>query len=222
VTVVFTLLAWSLRGVSVSGAFAGAAICFAMYASAGPGAVGILVAVFALTWASTRFGYSRKKRLGTAESQRGRTASQVLANLSVAAACAVAFALLGKRAFVVGAVASLAEAAGDTVSSELGQALSDQAFLITNWNAVAAGTSGGISAIGTVCGLAAASVIGLAAHWLGLLQTKGLGMSVLAAACGMFADSLLGATVERRKLLNNNGVNFLSTLLAATVAILLA
>jgi uncharacterized membrane protein len=44
----------------------------------------------------------------------------------------------------------------------------------------------------------------------------------MAALFGMIADSYLGATFERRKLLNNNGVNFLGTLVAAAGALLLA
>jgi uncharacterized membrane protein len=38
---------------------------------------------------------------------------------------------------------------------------------------------------------------------------------------GLFVDSLLGATLERRGWLNNDAVNFLSTLAAALIAILL-
>jgi uncharacterized membrane protein len=37
----------------------------------------------------------------------------------------------------------------------------------------------------------------------------------------MIADSFLGAVMERRKLLNNDAVNFLGTLIAAGVASLL-
>lgn len=220
VTLAFTVVARWLRGVSLSGAVAGAGICFVMYA-AGPGAVGALALVFALTWASTRFGYSRKKRLGTAENQQGRTASQVLANLSVAAACAVVSAVTGKSVFFLGTAAALSEAAADTVSSELGQARSEVARLITTWEKVAAGTSGGVSGTGTAAGIAAALAVSLVAVWVGLLSKKWLGISVLAATLGMIADSFLGATLEKRGLLNNNWVNFLSTLLAAAVAMIL-
>src|SRR5580698_8835096 len=88
VTLSFTGLARLLRGVSLSGAAAGAVICFVLLASAGPGAFAALVSVFILTWISTRLGYGRKQRLGTAQNREGRSASQVLANLSISAACA--------------------------------------------------------------------------------------------------------------------------------------
>jgi uncharacterized membrane protein len=48
-----------------------------------------------------------------------------------------------------------------------------------------------------------------------------LGIAILAAVAGMIADSFLGALLERRKLLNNDAVNFLGTLVAAGIASLL-
>jgi uncharacterized protein (TIGR00297 family) len=145
VTVVFTTLARWVRGVSFSGAIAGAAVCFLLYVGAGLGAFVALVSVFALTWISTRFGYRRKEKLGTAEKLDGRTASQVLANLAVAASCAGLSALTAKAVFLLAVSAALSEAAADTVSSELGQARSAKARLITTWAEVAAGTDGGVS-----------------------------------------------------------------------------
>ncbi len=127
VTVVFTTLARWVRGVSLSGAIAGAAVCFLLYVGAGPGAFVALVSVFALTWISTRFGYRRKEKLGTAEKLDGRTALQVLANLAVAAGCAGLSALTAKSVFLLAVSAALSEAAADTVSSELGQARSAKA-----------------------------------------------------------------------------------------------
>jgi uncharacterized membrane protein len=42
-----------------------------------------------------------------------------------------------------------------------------------------------------------------------------------AAAAGTLVDSFLGATIERRRLIANNGVNFLSTVVAAGLGFLL-
>jgi len=89
VTLIFTAAARWLRGVSFSGSIAGAVICFIMYSIAGGGAFAALVSVFVLTWLATRFGYQRKQQLGTAENRRGRTGSQVLANLATATAFVV-------------------------------------------------------------------------------------------------------------------------------------
>jgi uncharacterized protein (TIGR00297 family) len=207
--------------VSYSGAIAGALICFVLLGSAGPGAFVALVSVFILTWISTRLGYSRKQNLGTAQNREGRTASQVLANLSISAVCAACFAITGNAAFLVATAATLAEAAADTVSSELGQAGSGKARLITSWRVVPAGTNGGVSVAGTLGGIAAAVLVTLVCVGVGMFPLKQTAASVMAALFGMIADSYLGATLERRKLLNNNGVNFLGTLAAAAGALLL-
>jgi uncharacterized protein (TIGR00297 family) len=222
VTVSFTGLARLVRGVSYSGAIAGAVICFVLLASAGPGAFVALVSVFILTWISTRLGYGRKQNLGTAQNREGRTASQVLANLSISAGCAACFAITGNAAFLVATAAALSEAAADTVSSELGQAGSAKARLITSWKVVPAGTDGGVSVAGTLGGIAAAVLVTLVCVAVGMFPLKQTAASVMAALFGMIVDSYLGATLERRKLLNNNGVNFLGTLAAAGGALLLA
>ncbi len=222
VTLLFAALARWVRGVSFSGAIAGAAVCFVLYLGAGPGAFVALVSVFALTWISTRFGYRRKEKLGTAEKLDGRTALQVLANLAVAAIFAGASALAGGKAvFLLAASAALSEAAADTVSSEMGQARSANARLITTWQEVPAGTDGGVSWAGTLAGIAAAIAVSLVCVLTGLVPLKWLGISTAGAVAGMITDSYLGALLERRKLLNNDAVNFLGTLAAACAATLL-
>ena len=222
VTVLFTTLARWVRGVSLSGAIAGAVVCFLLYAGAGPGAFAALVSVFALTWISTRFGYRRKEKLGTAEKRDGRTALQVLANLAVAASCAGLSALTGKAAFLLALSAALSEAAADTVSSELGQARSAKARLITTWEQVAAGTDGGVSWAGTLAGISAAALVSGVCLLTRMMPLRWLGISIVAAVAGTIADSYLGALLERRKLLSNDAVNFLGTLVAAIAAFLLA
>jgi uncharacterized protein (TIGR00297 family) len=223
VTVAFTVLARVVRGVSPSGAWAGAIVCFVLYASAGLGAFIALVTVFALTWITTRLGYQRKQKLGTAEKRQGRKASQVLANLGVAAGCAAVFAVSpGRVIFLLAAAAALSEAAADTVSSELGQASTEQARLITTWERVPAGTDGGVTLAGTLAGTGAALLVSVVCVLAHLLPRRWLGVSVAAAVAGMIVDSYLGALLERRQLLNNDSVNLLSTIAAAGLALLLA
>jgi uncharacterized membrane protein len=48
-----------------------------------------------------------------------------------------------------------------------------------------------------------------------------VGVSIAAAVAGTIADSILGALLEQRKVLNNDAVNFLGTLVAACVAALI-
>jgi len=219
VAVVFTTLARFVKGVSRSGAVAGAVICFALIASAGLGAFVALISVFALTWIATRFGYRRKQTLGIAERPEGRKASQVSANLGVAAACAILYSLSHRNSlFLVAMVAAFAEAGADTVSSELGQAANRQPRLITTWEPVPTGTNGAVSIIGTLAGILSAAVIAGISIAVGLLPWQYLPNCLGAATAGMFFDSVLGASLERQGRIGNDAVNLLSTLLAAILA----
>lgn len=225
-SITFARLAWRMRGVTRSGAIAGSAVCFVFFTGAGWPAFAGLVAVFLLAWISTRIGYRRKVRLGTAESRQGRKASQVFANLSIAAVCALLhgihpYSTLWGEIFALGMVAAFAEAAADTVSSEIGQ-MQTHARMITTLKKVPSGTDGGISPLGTFAGLLAAVLVTLLCHVVHLAQWRGVAVAIAAAILGMFIDSLLGALLERRGVLNNDSVNFLGTLLAASAAVLFA
>ncbi len=222
VTLSFALLARALRGVDGSGMIAGGAACFLLFAGIGPTGFTVLVALFLLTWLSTRFGYRRKQALGVAERGEGRNAWQVLANLAVPAIAAGAFAATGNRGWLFAAVAALAEAATDTVASEIGQTGSHTAFLITTWKQVPAGTDGGISVSGTIAGAIAGVMIAAVATSVGMIPRAQLWIPVLAGFAGMLADSVLGATLQSRGKMSNQGVNFLSTLAAAGLAYLIA
>jgi uncharacterized protein (TIGR00297 family) len=218
VTLVFASLARVVRGVTLSGAVAGAVVCFVLYFAAGRAAFAMLVLVFILTWGATRLGYPRKQRLGTAEKKAGRTASQVLANVGMAAVCAATYRFTrGNAVFLLALTAALAEAAADTVASELGQAFSQSARLITTWEKVPVGTDGGVSILGTLGGVLSAGIVSLAGVLSGFLPWKWLPVAAGGAIVAMLADSFLGAVLERRSLLNNDGVNFLSTLLSALI-----
>ena len=222
-TFAFALLARGMRGVTNSGALAGAVICLLLYLCGGPGAFAALISVFALAWITTRLGYQRKQKLGIAERREGRKASQVLANLGVATACA-AFSVIshGRGLFLLAAAAALSEAAADTVSSEMGQAFGKEARLVTTWSLVPPGTDGAVSLVGTLAGVVAAGIVSSVCLVGGLLPREWMAISVGTAILGMIADSFLGAWLERRHLINNDSVNFLSTLVAALAAFWLA
>jgi uncharacterized protein (TIGR00297 family) len=222
VTVAFAALGYLIRGVSRSGAVAGAVICFALFAAAGPGAFAALFAVFAVTWLATRMGRARKQRLGTAEAGAGRTAAQVFANLGVASGCALLYGFRGSNVLLLAMTASLAEAAADTVSSEIGQAFSESARLITTFEQVPAGTDGGITLGGTVAGGFAAALVGLSCTQTGLVPMRRLWVAVACGVLGMLLDSYMGAWFERRGRLSNEAVNFAGTAVAALVAVFLS
>ena len=191
-----------------------------------------VLAVSLLAWLATKLGRGKKEQLGIAENRRGRSAAQVAANLGVAALVSSEFVqdwlmdthwlfrspLAPTPVFAI-MLAALAEAAADTVSSEIGQVLGGRPRMITTLRIADPGMDGAISLAGTIAGVVAAGIVA----GIGTLGLRGgstlFWVSGAGAVFGLFFDSLLGATLERRGRLNNDGVNFLSTASAAGFAL---
>jgi uncharacterized protein (TIGR00297 family) len=224
VAIGFAMLARLMGTVTDGGAMAGVLVAFVLMVSAGFSGLVPLLTLFALTVVSTRIGYARKQRLGVAERRRGRKASQVLANLSAAALCALPVVWLPKFSGVLllAAMAALAEAAADTVSSELGQATASSAYMITDFRPAAIGTNGAISVEGTLSGCIAASIVAWASAFAGIVPWQWTPIVALAGVGGMFLDSVLGATWENAGKMGNDSVNFVSTVFAADLALVAA
>jgi uncharacterized protein (TIGR00297 family) len=207
ITVGFALTARLARGVDNSGALAGAVVAF-IFASRDLRIFWALLVVFVLTLAATRVRSSYKQQLRIAEDKKGRSASQVMANLGIAG---VVLASSSASLSIILALAAMAELAADTTSSELGTAFPGKTVLITNWKTVSPGTNGGISIAGSLAGAFAGVIVAvcaLALHMTGLPEAA---LIVAAGSLGMLADSVLGATLERRGYLNNDLVNLVST-----------
>jgi uncharacterized protein (TIGR00297 family) len=243
ISVGFALLVRTLRAATLGGAICGGMICFLITLWPGsftesPLRSGLtpLIFLFVLTFVSTRVGRSRKIRTGLAESRRGRSAAQVIANLSVAALsvtpqsvnlvqrwmayCCVSgiYDVWAVEVVKVMCLAALVEAAADTVSSEIGQAFGGNPLLITGLQRVERGTDGAVTLLGSSAGIAAGVLVTVAGGWAMHLGARAMLTAFAAGVIGLFFDSLLGATVERRGWLGNDLVNFASTLFAAVLA----
>ena len=220
----FAVLARAMGSVTDGGAIAGVLVAFLLMLAAGFGGFVPLLTVFLLTVVSTAWGYKRKQRLGVAERKKGRKASQVLANLGAASLCVapvIWFPQL-EGILLVAAAAALAEAAADTVSSEMGQATARNAYLITDFRDVPIGTDGAISIEGTLSGCVAACIIAWVSAIVGFVEWRWTPTIAFAAIGGMFLDSIIGATWERSGKVGNDAVNFICTVFAADAALIVA
>jgi uncharacterized protein (TIGR00297 family) len=239
----FALLVRALRAATRGGAICGGMICFLITLWTGSFTESILrtgltplILLFVLTFISTRAGRTKKARTGLAESRRGRSAGQVIANLSVSAlsvspltvnsmSWSMPFCCVSGTAEVwvaemvkVMCVAALVEATADTVSSEIGQAFGGDPVSIAGLRRVEPGTDGAVTLLGSGTGAAAGALVAIAGGW-GMHLSAGATLTAFGAGiCGLFFDSLLGATVERRGWIGNDLVNFTSTLFAAILA----
>jgi uncharacterized protein (TIGR00297 family) len=124
-----------------------------------------------------------------------RDAWQVLANGGAAAAAAILPIAPDGALWVVSA--SLAAAAADTWATSVGGWSRTDPRHILTWHRVPAGTSGGVTLLGSAGALAGATTVGaaaaLTAHRVTLLP-----VALLAGMLGMFLDSLVGSAWQGR------------------------
>lgn len=202
------LLARRAGSLSGSGAVA-ATVVGTVAIAAGWGWGALLIGYFVASSALTRAGQARKAARTGAIVEKGgaRDAWQVAANGGLFALAAMARVALGDDwpgdlATIAGAGA-LAAAASDTWSTEIGSWIGGTPRLITNWQPVAAGTSGGVTLWGFAGAALGATAVALAFTSLMLPGTQ-LGpfsgaLVLLAGVAGSVADSVLGALVQARR-----------------------
>ncbi|HEV8598607.1 MAG TPA: DUF92 domain-containing protein [Gemmatimonadales bacterium] len=196
VSLAVALTAWRAHALTASGAVTAALIGFAVLWSNGwPG--GAVLAMFFLPssligrWAQQRFPPGASDARG-----ERRDAVQVTANGAAAALGALLALRAGGLGFWI-LTGALAAAAADTWATSLGAWSPRDPRHLLSGARVPCGTSGGVSLVGTLGGVAGALLVaGTAALLAGspalLLAGFGIGVG------GMFLDSLLGAAVQGR------------------------
>jgi uncharacterized protein (TIGR00297 family) len=224
VNLALVLMAYGLKTVTLSGALGGFPLGVAVYLGYGYKSFLLLLTFFLVGSLATRLGYARKRARGVAEKRGGaRSWREALANCLPGAFFAIlVITTHHEGAFLMALIAAFAEAAGDTVSSEIGQWISSRAYLITTFKPVPAGANGGVSAGGSIAGLLAAALIVSLGFGVGLCGKAGIIIALSGAVAGNLLDSLLGATLERRGLVTNGIVNFAGSSLAGALALAIA
>ena len=219
-------LAYVARSIDLPGAISAVVIGTAITAGLGLPGLAVMVAFFVVGSAVTRLGYRIKAQRGIAQEKGGaRGWRNAWANGGIPAALALlaGFSAPDDRAlFALAYAASVATAAADTCSSEVGKAYGRRTFLITTLRPVPPGTEGAVSAEGTAAGFVAALVIAAVGAAGGLY---GGGMAVLVAIAGLLGslgESVLGTVAERRGWLDNDLLNAVNTALGAGLMVLMA
>lgn len=209
------------KKLTISAAFAGCVCGLMIYAGAGYPGLLMIGAFFLSGTLATAVGRSTKEKLDKPGDSTQRKYGQVLANSGTAALMGLLILIfpLWSPVLLVMLVSSLASATGDTLSSELGMLYGKRFYNCITWKPDERGLDGVVSLEGTLIGVGGACLIALI-FVIGYGFDMRFFVIVIAGTAGNLSDSVFGATLERRKLLNNDWVNFFSTLFAAGVAIL--
>ena len=197
-----------------------------------------LISFLGVTFIVTKFGFSNKKSKGVAQGKHGeRNARNVLANGMIPALIPILIPWFGWKVTGLLFIICISEAASDSFANEIG-VLSDKTYLITNLRKrVKPGTHGGISVLGEFAGLVGA-IIPATLGWILIseyneniipiidssqmpMNAITLALPILLGFLGCHIDSLLGATLQRKKLISNDNVNFLSIVFTFIIAIIL-
>lgn len=160
----------------------------------------LLIAYFASSSALSRLGCATKERrtAGAVAKPGARDARQVAANGGIFALAALGMRLHPDAHWIALGAGCLAASGADTWSTEIGTLYGGSPRSILTWRAVAVGTSGGVSAIGSMAGLAGSAFVAVLV--LGLGRVPGIAPAVvIGGVVGAVADSLLGATVQSRR-----------------------
>lgn len=195
-------LAWRVRALAPSGAWA-AAITGGLIFGLGGLDWAILLLAFFLSSSAWSRAFGRRKAGMAEKYSKGsqRDAAQVVANGGLGVGLVLVHAIDPGSAWPwVAFAGAMAAVNADTWATELGVFNPSPPRLITSGKIVESGTSGGVSLLGYLAVLGGAGFIGVLAALLseqpGIVPVCFIAAVTLAGAAGSTVDSLLGATVQ--------------------------
>jgi len=225
---ILAIVGYLIRSVDLSGLVVGWFLGCVVIVGGGPAMYVALLTFFIIGTACTKLGYARKSAAGLAQEKGGRRgAGHAIANVGVAALCALAcWRGLGLVPLFMG-ITALATAAADTTGSEIGKLLGKRAFHPLRFKPVPPGTEGAVSLAGTLAGIAAAFLVAavgtaMAANRLrpgftgSVVIAKSHVIAVITAAgfLGSYFESILGSFEID---IPNDVMNFVNTAVGAVL-----
>jgi uncharacterized protein (TIGR00297 family) len=217
--------AYFARSIDVAGAVSAIVIGTLITAGLGLRAFALMAAFFVVGSVVTRLGYRKKAARGIAQERGGaRGWRNAWANGGIPAFLAFMACLappLLHDLLVLAYAASVATAAADTCSSEIGKAFGRRTFLITSFRPVPPGTEGAVSLEGTLAGLAGGWLVASIGAGLGLYGWGAALLVGIAGLLGSLAESVIGVAAERRGWMDNDLLNALNTAIGAGLVVLL-
>jgi len=218
-------LALLVRSIDLLGALSAVVIGTAITAGMGLSGLALMVAFFVIGSGVTRIGYRIKAARGIAQERGGaRGWRNAWANGGVPALLALLAGVAPESVhelFVLAYAASVATAAADTCSSEIGKAYGRRTFLITTFRSVPPGTEGAVSLEGTLGGLVGGSLVAVVGALAGLYSWPAAAVVSVAGLLGSLAESVVGTVAERRGWLDNDLLNAVNTAVGAALVVLL-
>jgi uncharacterized protein (TIGR00297 family) len=196
---VIAIAAWAARALTARGAIAAALLGAAAIAAGWAWGV-LLLAFFLSSSALSRAGVDIKNHrlLEIVEKRAARDAVQVIANGGIFGITAVASVIAPSGAWLAAGAGALAASTADTWATEVGTLVGGTPRIITTWRAVPAGTSGGVTAAGTlgmIAGSAFLTLVAAAVVW----PRHVVAATFVGGVAGALADSLAGATIQARR-----------------------
>ncbi len=226
VNAVVAALAYAARSIDVPGALSAVLIGTLVTLGTGLAGFAILAAFFVVGSLATKLGYRLKAARGIAQERGGaRGWRNAWANGGIPCALALLAGATGERLhelLLLAYAASVATAAADTCSSEIGKAWGRRTLLITTLRPVPPGTEGAISLEGTLGGLLGGLAIASVGAALGLYSWPAALLVGLAGLLGSLAESVIGSVAEKRGWLDNDLLNALNTAIGGALAVALA
>lgn len=193
------LAARSTRTLSWSGVIAAVAVATAC-STAGWSWAWILIAFFVTSTALSKISENTKRQRTSDVVEKGgeRDAWQVFANGGVFGVLATLTLIWPERALMLAAAGAIASSTADTWSTEMGTLSRNLPRSILSMKRVAAGTSGGVTLLGTIAQIGGALFIAGIVSFFDW-PSRSATAAIAGGIGGSLVDSLLGATVQEKR-----------------------